>query len=39
MSPWSYFLIAPPAHFKRPVVRAFVDWALAEARSATSDGG
>lgn len=34
LSPWSYHLIAPPAHFKRPVVRAFVDWALEEARSA-----
>ena len=35
-APWSYFLVAPPAHFRRPVVRAFVDWALAEARD---DGG
>jgi LysR family glycine cleavage system transcriptional activator len=34
VSPWSYFLTAPPAHFKRPVVRTFVDWALEEARSA-----
>ena len=33
VSPWSYFLMAPPAHFKRPVVRTFVDWALEEARS------
>jgi len=31
-APWSYFLVAPLAHFRRPVVRAFVDWALAEAR-------
>ena len=31
-APWSYFLVAPAAHFRRPVVRAFVDWALAEAR-------
>ena len=31
-APWSYLLVAPPAHFRRPVVRAFVDWALAEAR-------
>lgn len=31
-APWSYFLVAPPAHFRRPVVRTFVDWALAEAR-------
>jgi LysR family glycine cleavage system transcriptional activator len=33
-APWSYFLIAPPAHFRRPVVRAFVDWAHEEARAA-----
>src|SRR5688572_24086247 len=38
MSPWSYFLMAPPAHFKRPVVRTFVDWALEEARDSPSDG-
>lgn len=31
-APWSYYLVAPQAHFRRPVVRAFVDWALAEAR-------
>jgi len=31
-APWSYFLVAPPAHFRRRVVRAFVDWALAEGR-------
>ena len=31
ISPWSYFLMAPPAHFRRPVVRTFVDWALEEA--------
>lgn len=30
-APWRYFLVAPQAHFRRPVVRAFVDWALAEA--------
>jgi LysR family glycine cleavage system transcriptional activator len=35
-APWSYFLVAPPAHFRRPVVRAFVDWALAEARDETA---
>jgi LysR family glycine cleavage system transcriptional activator len=29
---WSYFLVAPAAHFRRPVVRAFVEWALQEAR-------
>jgi LysR family glycine cleavage system transcriptional activator len=38
MSPWSYFLMAPPAHFKRPVVRTFVDWALEEARSGGAGG-
>ena len=32
-APWSYFLAAPEAHFRRPVVRAFVDWALQEARA------
>jgi LysR family glycine cleavage system transcriptional activator len=31
---WRYFLVAPAAHFKRPTVRAFVDWALEEARTA-----
>jgi len=30
-APWRYFLIAPPAHFRRHTVRAFVDWALSEA--------
>jgi LysR family glycine cleavage system transcriptional activator len=35
-SPWSYFLAAPAAHFRRPVVRAFVDWALQEARDDTA---
>jgi LysR family glycine cleavage system transcriptional activator len=29
---WSYWLVAPEAHFRRPVVRAFVEWALQEAR-------
>jgi LysR family glycine cleavage system transcriptional activator len=33
VAPWSYYLTAPPAHFRRPLVRTFVDWALAEARS------
>lgn len=32
MSPWQYWLVAPAAHFRRPVVRTFVDWALGEAR-------
>jgi LysR family glycine cleavage system transcriptional activator len=31
-APWSYFLVAPAGHFRRPVVSAFVDWALEEAR-------
>jgi len=31
VAPWSYYLVAPAAHFRRPVVRAFVDWALEEA--------
>jgi LysR family glycine cleavage system transcriptional activator len=38
LSPWSYFLMAPPTHFKRPVVRTFVDWALGEARSSAGGG-
>ena len=29
---WSYYLVAPAAHFRRPIVRAFVDWALEEAQ-------
>jgi LysR family transcriptional regulator, glycine cleavage system transcriptional activator len=32
ISPWKYWLTAPTAHFRRPVVRTFVDWALEEAR-------
>src|SRR5688572_9006912 len=36
ISPWSYFITAPPAHFKRPVVRTFVDWALEESRSSAT---
>ena len=35
-APWSYFLVAPAAHFRRPVVRAFVDWAREEARQASA---
>jgi LysR family glycine cleavage system transcriptional activator len=35
LAEWSYFLVAPAAHFKRPAVRAFVDWALEEARGGT----
>ena len=37
-APWSYYLMAPAAHFRRPLVRTFVDWALEEAR-ATSPAG
>ena len=33
LAPWSYYLMAPVAHFRRPLVRTFVDWALAEARA------
>jgi len=33
IAPWSYYLMAPPAHFRRPLVRTFVDWALEEARA------
>jgi LysR family glycine cleavage system transcriptional activator len=33
LAEWSYFLVAPAAHFKRPAVRAFVDWAREEARA------
>jgi len=39
VSPWSYYLVAPPAHFRRPVVRTFVDWALEEARASPSGAG
>ena len=34
MAPWSYYLTAPAAHFRRPIVRTFVDWAMEEARAA-----
>jgi hypothetical protein len=33
-APWSYFLVAPPAHFRRPVVRAFVAKTRGEATAA-----
>jgi LysR family glycine cleavage system transcriptional activator len=36
LAEWSYYLVAPAGHFKRPTVRAFVDWALEEARSPTA---
>ena len=36
LAEWSYFLVAPPAHFKRPAVRAFVDWAVEESRGSTA---
>jgi len=32
-APWNYYLMAPAVHFRRPLVRTFVDWALEEARS------
>lgn len=32
MAPWNYYAAAPPAHFRRPVVRAFADWLMEEAR-------
>lgn len=28
---WSYYVVAPAAQLKRPLVRAFVDWLLAQA--------
>ena len=31
-APWTYFLVAPAAHFRRSIVRTFVEWALEEAR-------
>lgn len=37
IAPWKYFLMAPAAHFRRPVVRTFVDWALEEARGRYGD--
>jgi LysR family glycine cleavage system transcriptional activator len=36
MAPWSYFLMAPATHFRRPIVRTFADWAMEEARSGGS---
>jgi LysR family glycine cleavage system transcriptional activator len=33
VAPWNYYLMAPAAHFRRPLVRTFVDWAMSEARS------
>lgn len=35
LAPWRYHLVAPGAHFRRPAVRAFVDWALVEAGAAS----
>ena len=32
-APAAHDLTAPAAHFRRPVVRTFVDWALEEARN------
>jgi hypothetical protein len=33
LAPWSYYLMAPAAHFWRPRVRTFVDWVLSESRA------
>ena len=33
LAPWSYYLTAPAAHFRRPQVRTFVDWVKSEARA------
>ena len=33
VAPWSYYLMAPAAHFRRPLVRTFVDWAMGETRA------
>lgn len=32
-SEWSYYVVAPAAQFKRPLVKSFVDWLLAEAKT------
>lgn len=37
VAPWSYFLVAPAAHFRRAPVRAFIDWALEESRNAQAE--
>ena len=37
-APWSYFLAAPAAHFRGPIVRSFVDWALEEAQGDARQG-
>lgn len=31
---WAYHFVAPPAHFSRPNVRAFMEWAQSEAQGA-----
>jgi LysR family glycine cleavage system transcriptional activator len=36
-APWNYYAVAPAAHFRRPAVKAFVEWLLEEARG--SPGG
>jgi LysR family glycine cleavage system transcriptional activator len=33
-SEWSYWVVGPPAQFRRPPVRAFVDWLLAQGSDA-----
>ncbi len=37
-APWRYFLMAPATHFRRPVVKAFVEWALEESRATQVSG-
>lgn len=36
IAPWSYYAVAPPAHFRRPAVKAFVEWLQEEAQQAQS---
>lgn len=35
---WSYYLVGPAANFARPNVKAFIEWALAEAAPAPAFG-
>jgi LysR family glycine cleavage system transcriptional activator len=32
-APWKYYAVAPPAHLRRPAVKAFVDWLMEEGRA------
>jgi LysR family glycine cleavage system transcriptional activator len=36
MALWSYYLVAPASHFRRPVVRTFVSWVLEEAHNSSA---